>query len=150
MNTVATDWSGVERPFWLENAEKFTVAALSQMRKDDWVVSLVFCDDDFIQTLNRDYRKKDEPTDVLSFPLGDSVTQGGKTSFLAGDIVISLPGLARNVVDFGVGENDELKRLIVHGLLHLDGMDHADNNPRQPMLILQESVLDCLSGEQIV
>jgi len=150
MNTVATDWSGVERPFWLENAEKFTVAALSQMRKDDWVVSLVFCDDDFIQTLNRDYRKKDEPTDVLSFPLGDSVTQGGKTSFLAGDIVISLPGLARNVADFGVGENDELKRLIVHGLLHLDGMDHADNNPRQPMLILQESVLDCLSGEQIV
>jgi len=150
MNTVATDWSGVERPFWLENAEKFTVAALSQMQKDDWVVSLVFCDDDFIQTLNRDYRKKDEPTDVLSFPLGDSVTQDGKTSFLAGDIVISLPGLARNVVDFGVGENDELKRLIVHGLLHLDGMDHADNNPRQPMLILQESVLDCLSGEQIV
>jgi len=150
MNTVTTDWSGVERPCWLENAEKFTAAALCQMQKDGWVVSLVFCDDDFIQALNRDYRKKDEPTDVLSFPLGDSVTQDGTTSFLAGDIIISLPGLARNMADFNVGQNEELKRLIVHGLLHLAGMDHTDNSPRQPMLMLQESILDCLSGEQIV
>ena len=150
MNTVSTDWAGIDCPVWLERAKGFALNALGQMQKKNWVVSLLFCDDDFIQTLNRDYRQKDEPTDVLSFPLGDTVEQEGDSVFLAGDIVISLPALQRNAVDFSVTPNEELKRLIVHGLLHLSGMDHTTNAPDEPMLALQETILAQLSGEQIL
>ncbi len=150
MNTVSTDWAGIDCPVWLERAKGFALTALDQMRKENWVVSLLFCDDDFIQTVNRDYRQKDEPTDVLSFPLGDTVEQEGDSVFLAGDIVISLPALQRNAVDFSVTPNEELKRLIVHGLLHLSGMDHTTNAPDEPMLALQETILAQLSGEQIL
>lgn len=150
MNTVSTDWAGIDCPVWLERAKGFALNALGQMQKKNWVVSLLFCDDDFIQTLNRHYRQKDEPTDVLSFPLGDTVEQEGDSVFLAGDIVISLPALQRNAVDFSVTPNEELKRLIVHGLLHLSGMDHTTNAPDEPMLALQETILAQLSGEQIL
>ncbi|MCE5257191.1 MAG: rRNA maturation RNase YbeY [Spirochaetaceae bacterium] len=149
MNKVTADWCGIEEPAWLENATHFALAALGQMGKEEWVVSLLFCDDEFIQGLNRGYRNKDEPTDVLSFPMGDSISEEGRTVFIAGDIVISIPALARNATDFGVARDDELKRLIVHGLLHLSGMDHENNHPQQPMLTLQESILGRLSGERI-
>ena len=150
MNTVSTDWAGIDCPVWLERAKGFTLTALGQMQKENWVVSLLFCDDDFIQTLNQNYRQKDEPTDVLSFPLGDTVEQEGGSVFLAGDIVISLPALQRNAVDFSVSPNEELKRLILHGLLHLSGMDHITNALDEPMLALQETILTQLSGEQIL
>jgi probable rRNA maturation factor len=150
MNTVSIDWRDIEEPAWLGRAETFALRALESLGKDNWVLSLLFCGDDFIQTLNRDYRGKDEATDVLSFCMGDTVEEEGKTLFLAGDIVISLPALARNAGEFSVSQDEEMRRLIIHGILHLSGLDHADNDPAQPMLQEQERILASIKGAAIL
>lgn len=150
MNTVSIDWRDIEEPAWLDRAESFACGALAELGKDNWVLSLLFCGDDFIRILNRDYRGKDEATDVLSFCMGDTVEEEGRTLFLAGDIVISLPAMARNAVEFSVPEDEELRRLIVHGILHLSGLDHSDNDPTQPMLLEQERLLASIKGATIL
>lgn len=107
-----------------------------------WDFSVVFCSNAFMQDLNRRFRNIDAPTDVLSFALGGEVQEeDGRIFFSAGEIVISLDQLAYNAAEFGVTENEELKRLVIHGMLHLSGKDHADNSPGQEMLLLQERIL---------
>jgi len=67
--------------------------------------------------------------------------EDGNLRFNAGDIVISLDSLRSNAETFNVTMNEELKRLLIHGILHLSGMDHSDNDPQQEMLQLQEKIL---------
>jgi len=123
-------------------AESFALAALGRLGKEDWDLSILFCDDSFIRELNRQYRGKDEPTDVLSFEQGGRyVDAGGLERTLAGDIVVSLETLNRNVAEFAVPRGEELRRLVLHGMLHLLGLDHENSDPSQPMLILQERLL---------
>ncbi len=80
---------------------------------NDPEISVVLCDDPFIQTLNREYRQKDKPTDVLSFAQDDPE--------VLGDIVISLPTAARQADAAGWPLENEIALLGVHGLLHLLG-----------------------------
>ena len=150
MNRIAIDWSDMGEPGWLGAAEHFAGSVLEIMGKDNWDLSLLFCSDDFIQALNRDYRGKDEATDVLSFTMGETVEEDGRPVFIAGDIVISLPALMRNSKEFGVEPDEELHRLIVHGILHLAGLDHEDNNPLEPMLVEQETIVRETRGEKIL
>jgi probable rRNA maturation factor len=89
-------------------------------------LSVVFCDDTFIHTLNRDYRGKDKPTDVLSFP------QGPETDVL-GDIVISVPTAARQAEERGHPVGQEVEWLFLHGLLHLLGYDDATDEEAEEM-----------------
>lgn len=146
-NEVFYSIMGIEEPRWAQRAAEFALSALDFIGKRDWQVSLTFCDDTTIQTLNRDYRHIDSPTDVLSFCLGgNEPVEGGGALYIAGDIVISIPALLRNAADFGVTEDEELRRLIIHGILHLSGMDHEDNSPEQPMLVTQEKILRQLGG----
>jgi len=147
MNEVEVSVEGIGTPEWLELARSFAKAVLDELRKDGWDLSILLCDDAFIRGLNRQYRDKDEPTDVLSFEQGDSYRNPeGEERYLAGDIVISLDSLARNADENGVDREEELKRLIAHGILHLAGMDHEDNDPSRPMLVLQEELLRKLSA----
>ena len=151
MNVVEISVEGIDTPVWIDAAREFALKVLEKLEKDGWDLSILFCDEAFIQGLNKQYRDKDEATDVLSFEQGDSYTSPeGEKRWLAGDIVISLDGLERNVADFGVDRDEELKRLIVHGVLHLSGLDHHDNDPGQPMLKLQEESLAALAGEHIL
>jgi probable rRNA maturation factor len=78
-------------------------------------VSILFCGDRKMRTLNRRYRRKDRPTDVLAFP--------GSINLL-GDIVISVPYAARQAKRRGEPASREIDRLLLHGLLHLLGYDH--------------------------
>ena len=122
--------------------ENFISEVLKDLNLKNWDISLLFCDDAFIQNLNKQYRDIDSPTDVLSFEQGDEYfDEAGETRFMAGDIVISLDSLRFNAEEFNVEINEELKRLIVHGILHLSGMDHSDNSPEQEMLKFQEELL---------
>src|SRR5438874_12046164 len=79
-------------------------------------LSLVFCDDPFIHVLNRDYRGKDAPTDVLSFAQDG---QGG----LLGDVVISVPTAQRQAEARDAALREEAEWLFLHGCLHLLGYD---------------------------
>ncbi len=81
-------------------------------------VSILFCGDARMAALNRRWRGKDRPTDVLAFPVSDS---GGR--FL-GDIVISVPYASRQARRRGEPASREIDRLLVHGYLHLLGYDH--------------------------
>lgn len=124
------------------DAESFALAALALLEHREWDLSVLFCDDAFIHRLNRDYRDRDEATDVLSFEQGARYKDAeGRERILAGDIVISLEALERNVAEFSVPRGEELRRLLLHGILHLSGMDHEDNDPGRPMLVLQEKLL---------
>ena len=150
MNAVEISVEGIDTPAWLEKARDFALAVLARERKDAWDLSILICDDAFIRGLNRQYRDKDESTDVLSFEQGDTYRgPEGNERFLAGDIVISLDALARNADEFGISRDEELRRLITHGILHLSGMDHEDNDASRPMLLLQEEILRAL-GDSIL
>lgn len=80
-------------------------------------VSIRVTTDAELQDLNRRFRRKDKPTDVLSFPCGIP-------EFAGGDIAISGDIAARNAAELGHSRETELKILILHGLLHLAGYDH--------------------------
>jgi probable rRNA maturation factor len=137
MNRVEISLDGVEPPLWLESTAAFAKAALEKLGKNNWDLSILFCSDEVIRSLNRQYRNRDEATDVLSFTLGESAGE----RFLPGDIVISLAALTENARCFGVPPDEELRRLIIHGILHLEGRDHASNGKEEPMLVLQEKLL---------
>ncbi|MEJ5183757.1 MAG: rRNA maturation RNase YbeY [Rectinemataceae bacterium] len=145
-NQVLFGTAGLEEPAWAANAAEYALEVLSALGKQHWQVSLTFCSDEVIQQLNRDYRGIDAPTDVLSFSLDASEPGLDTTWYVAGDIIISIPAVYRNAEDFGVDADEELRRLIVHGLLHLSGMDHETNDPDHPMLMLQEQILHRLGG----
>lgn len=151
MNRVELDAIGVEEPAWLGRAEAFALKVLDALGLGDWDLSIAFCDDAYMRSLNSRYRGKDEPTDVLSFEQGERFADPELGErFLAGDIVVSLETLAGNAEYFGVARDEELKRLIVHGILHLSGMDHPDNGPEREMLALQEKILAGLPKEPIL
>jgi probable rRNA maturation factor len=110
-------------------------------------VSVVFADDEYIQELNRQYRGKDTPTDVLSFALDEGEEPGvvgGPEETLLGDIVISLETATRQAEDFGHSLERELAYLTVHGMLHLVGYDHEDEDQKLIMRRQEEDILAVL------
>lgn len=88
-------------------------------------VNVVVTTNDAIRDLNRRFRKKNKPTDVLSFAAGDKFQ-----SEIAGDIVISAEIAAESAVKLGHPFSTELKVLLLHGVLHLAGYDHEDDDGR--------------------
>jgi rRNA maturation RNase YbeY len=88
----------------------------------DAELSVVLVDDRRMRRLNREYRGRDRPTDVLSFAQQEG--PAGAPAGLLGDVVISVPATRRQARERGVRLADEGDRLLVHGLLHLLGYDH--------------------------
>jgi probable rRNA maturation factor len=151
MNRVEVNAEEVPLPEWADLSKNFVLKVLDAIHRNSWDVSVLFCNDPYIQSLNRRFRQKDEPTDILSFPLGETVKDGAAGSrYLPGDIAISLETLAENARYFNTGQDEELRRLLIHGILHLDGMDHETNDETEPMLQLQEKILADLAGERIL
>lgn len=138
-------------PAWLCRVEPFIAEVLRELGISGWEVSVLFCADAFIRELNKMYRNIDAATDVLSFEQDAQYTdEDGALWFNAGDIVISVDTLKRSSSEFAVSEDEELKRLLIHGILHLNGMDHADNSLEQPMLQFQEKVLSHFADIHII
>jgi probable rRNA maturation factor len=90
----------------------------------DCSLSVSLVADDDIRALNREHRALDEVTDVLSFPVDglDPLPEGMEREL--GDVVISLAQAQRQALEAEVGELEELSELVVHGVLHLAGLDH--------------------------
>ncbi|MDR0662769.1 MAG: rRNA maturation RNase YbeY [Spirochaetaceae bacterium] len=113
MNRVDVCARGVELPEWAGRAGEFTAAVCDKLFCDNWDVSVLFCNDDFIRSLNKRFRCRDEPTDVLSFPLGGIFTEDGERRYSAGDITVSLETLEDNSKTFNVDEDEELCRQLM-------------------------------------
>nr|WP_121011390.1 rRNA maturation RNase YbeY [Hydrogenivirga caldilitoris] len=86
----------------------------------DSELSILITTDEEIRELNKAYRGKDEPTDVLSFPIGEKVGD----RLILGDVVISLDTANRQALEWGCGLDEEVERLLAHGIIHLLGYDH--------------------------
>ena len=146
MNRVCFSVEEIPLPAWKGKAKAYILKVLKYLKKDKWDLSVLFCGNNCIRSLNVQYRNKDEATDVLSFFLGEKL----RGRYIPGDIVISLETLEENAASFKVQPDEELRRLLIHGILHLDGMDHETNEEGEPMLQFQEKILACLAGERIL
>ena len=147
---------GVKEPEWVDKAEAFIALAAEKLGYDGEEISVFFCNDEYIKELNASYRNIDAPTDVLSFENDEEYEDEEGKWKCVGDIAISLDTLPVNAEYFNEDTNAELKRLLVHGLLHLNGMDHGeehiekDTAPECEMLVLQENILEKLKDEIII
>lgn len=101
-------------------------------------VSVLLTNDPEIQTLNRDWRGKDKPTDVLSFPADPM-----DAPFL-GDIAVSLGVCQRDAADRAIALGQHVSHLLIHGLLHLFGHDHKDDTEAAEMEALEIAALASL------
>ncbi|OQY33076.1 MAG: rRNA maturation RNase YbeY [Spirochaetaceae bacterium 4572_59] len=138
-------------PEWLDKLESYVQLVLEKEELANWEISLTLCHDPYIKELNSLYRSKDEPTDVLSFCQneGEFIDRPSSDLVSAGDIVISMDTLKNHVGQFEVSLEEELKRVIIHGILHLKGMDHETNDQEEKMLKHQEILLDDLKSFRI-
>jgi probable rRNA maturation factor len=99
-------------------------------------VSLLLCGDERIRKLNRDYRSKDRPTDVLSFPEHENLRKisPAEDEIFLGDLAISIPTARRQALEFEISTWDEFIHLYFHGLLHLLGFDHEISEKEEKLM----------------
>jgi probable rRNA maturation factor len=110
-------------------------------------LAIVLIGDEEIQQLNNQYLGIDTPTDVLSFSGGDIDPETGKRYL--GDIIISYPRAKSQAAARSGSESSELQLLVVHGILHLLGYDHAEELQKNEMWALQAQVLKELGLDSI-
>lgn len=127
--------------------EKKVNLVLDYFNKNNVELSITFVSDDEIQELNKLWRDKDMPTDILSFVQSDNIDDvafwpDDNDLNVLGDMVISLDAIDRNCINFNVKFEQELDRILIHGILHLLGYDHKSNDKTEPMLMLQEKILN--------
>jgi probable rRNA maturation factor len=124
----------------MENA---AVQALRhQAAPEDADLTIVLTDDAQLHTLNRDYLNVDAPTDVLSFPSDQTDPETG--SRYLGDILLSVERAAVQAAGAGHSVEAEAQLLVVHGVLHLLGHDHADPAEKARMWKAQAEILSSL------
>jgi probable rRNA maturation factor len=102
-------------------------------------LSMVFCDDEAIKELNNDFRGKNEPTDVLSFPM--ELENFVPEIRMLGDIVISTDTALRQAKDYNHSVESEIIILLIHGLLHLHGYDHIKEDDYKKMRSREAEIL---------
>jgi len=139
INILITDDTGS-----YENNQLFSdcaegVFSMLNTEFDSCEISLLLTTDERIKELNNEYRKKDRPTDVLSFPMSDNPLQDGG---MLGDIAISLETAREQAEEAAIMPDREIAFLYIHGLLHLMGYEHEnDPDEEEEMFDLQEEIL---------
>ncbi len=137
----ATDWADLA-----ERAAAATAQVAPELANGRLSASLLFADDAEVHVLNREWRAKDKPTNVLSFPMLEredllALAADGPPELL-GDIALALETCAREAADKGVPLDHHAAHLIVHGLLHLAGHDHVDSDEQaEAMEALETRIL---------
>ncbi len=147
MNVIEISYQNISEPDINNKLKEFCNTILENLGIENWEISIMICDDTTIRELNYRYRGKNEPTDVLSFC--QDLESVGHIIY-AGDIIISLERVKYHSDIFNVDMDEEFKRVVIHGILHLNGMDHKTNSKDEQMLLLQEELLEDASGERIV
>lgn len=153
---VAREDGWPENVDWDHLAERAVIAAL-ESSSYGWIIQRRFAaeisvrltDDDEVQVLNRDYRHKDKPTNVLSFPmvqrdLIEGLANSDDGEVLLGDIVLAAGVCAREAAEKGVATEIHATHLIVHGLLHLLGYDHEGEAEAEAMEAIERAALETL------
>jgi probable rRNA maturation factor len=131
----------------LEIERVINFAANKQNVEKHSEVSVTFVSNERIQEINREYRDKDKPTDVISFAMeelgeGEVELLGADMPRVLGDIIISVPKAIEQAEEYGHSFIRELGFLAVHGFLHLLGYDHMTEDEEKKMFTLQKDILD--------
>lgn len=111
-----------------------------------FIYSVVLVDSEAIQLINHDYRKLDQPTDVISFAYNDGIQAYHEFSDEIGDIFINLDFVVKQALDYGHSADREYLFLITHGLLHLLGYDHMNPKDEAEMFDLQKEILNDIAS----
>jgi len=135
--TINPEYNSLISSEWLETLIKHVLE--SYFEDPNCQVSIALENDTAVQDLNRQYREMDSTTDVLSFEGGYQDPESG--FFHIGDIIISVPQTQKQAIAAGHSFKNELALLIVHGILHLRGYDHAEPQEKEVMWHEQDKVL---------
>ena len=153
-------------PTWLTLMQKAADAAVATEGVErECAVCVRICDDDAIHEINREYRGVDRATDVLSFPTVNypaDVTAGQADKLLRrewddeldavmlGDLIISVPHVIAQAQEYGHSVQREAAYLTVHGLCHLMGYDHMEDDEKRRMRAMEEKILASIAMERDV
>lgn len=119
---------------WIQEVVKSEGATIQEL-------VYIFCDDDRLLELNKTYLNHDTYTDILTFPYGDEKA-------IQGDIFISIPRVRDNAGNFQVNTEEELRRVMVHGVLHLLGYDDYSEEEKEKMRDLENKKMKMFHVEQ--
>jgi len=133
--------TALDLPFEISLLEHAARAALDHQSADG-DLTLVLTGEEQLQRLNRDYLGVDAPTDVLSFPASETDPETGRRYL--GDILLSIPRAEAQARAAGHPLADEARLLVVHGVLHLLGHDHAEADEKARMWKAQGEILERL------
>lgn len=133
---------------WRNYKKDFIMVARSASQlltlPDDLICSIVLVGDEMIKAINKEYRHKNVTTDVISFALHDKKDEF--TSDIAmkelGDIFINVDAVSRQANEFQHSLRREISFLFAHGLLHLLGYDHMNQEDEKKMILLQKEILN--------
>ncbi len=116
-------------------------AVILSESKSEGEISYIFCSDDYLHKINLEYLDHDTLTDIISFDYSEG-------NFLHGDIFISVERVADNAVEFGVSFDDELKRVMIHGILHYCGYKDKSVTDKKLMRKKEEEKMRMFHVEQ--
>jgi len=147
-------------PSWLTLMQTAAdCALLTEGVKRECAVCIRLCDDDAIHEINREFREVDRATDVLSFPTvnyPEGVTAGQADKYLRmeyddeldacmlGDLILSVPHVLAQAEEYGHSPERECAYLLVHGICHLMGYDHIEEDDKKKMRAMEEKILSAI------
>lgn len=150
-NIIVPSWPGIHREkpsiFFTSHEIEFDLSA--QDRIVDWLtevieeegfelgrIDYIFCSDEFLLDINRTHLQHDDYTDIITFPLEENP--------VTGEIYISIDRVRENAISFQTSFEDELHRVMIHGVLHLCGYDDHEEEDIQEIRAKEEDYLDRL------
>jgi probable rRNA maturation factor len=147
---IAPDYAGELSAERLRAVARAVLQAEERTDAGPSELALVITGDDRIRSLNRDFLGYDTPTDVLAFPAledGGPFVAAPEAGTYLGDVIVSYPRAVAQAQERGHSPEQELNLLVVHGVLHLLGYDHADDASKAAMWARQDAILAGLSQE---
>jgi probable rRNA maturation factor len=151
MNTLMIDLVDETNQLSEEQIEEIerllNFAAAKENVEENSEVSVTFVSNERIHEINREYRDKDAPTDVISFAMeelgeGEMELIGAGLPRVLGDIIVSIPKAEEQAKEYGHSFERELGFLCLHGFLHLLGYDHMEKVDEERMFTRQKEILD--------
>ncbi len=117
----------------------FKIISNIEKKEQKWVLNIVFIDSDGIKNLNKNYRNKDNATDVLSFHYYDDFSSLNETD-IAWEIVMCEEKILSQAEEYGLWEEKEFYKLLIHSILHIIGYDHEKDNDYKVMQNLEDTI----------
>ncbi len=147
MNRILISKDIYDRKITKKFVKQTSQQILKELQLDNVELSITLTDNESIRQINKQWRKKDRPTDVLSFPI-DEKPPGYRYRIL-GDVIISLPFAKKQAEEIGISYQEEVIRLLTHGILHLLGYDHElCPAEAKKMFDLQDRIVDRIISSQ--